>query len=63
MSGIGAYILSLVENVLFRGLAQPITARMGHFDEAQSRYMAHLAKAYYLFGLGLRQEVLSALGS
>ncbi|MCI9242849.1 MAG: hypothetical protein HFF43_05620 [Lawsonibacter sp.] len=34
-----------------------------HFDEAQSRYMAHLAKAYYLFGLGLRQEVLSALGS
>ena len=29
VSGIGAYILSLVENVLFRGLAQPITARMG----------------------------------
>ena len=29
VSGIGAYILSLVENVLFRGLARPITAQMG----------------------------------
>ena len=31
------------------------------FDEAQSRYMARLVQAYYLFGLGLRQELLSAL--
>lgn len=31
------------------------------FDEAQSRYMARLVRAYYLFGLGLRQELLSAL--
>lgn len=34
---------------------------LNRFDEAQSRYMARLAEAYYLFGLGLRQEVLSAL--
>lgn len=33
------------------------------FDEAQSRYMANLVNAYYLFGLGLRQEVLAALQS
>lgn len=31
------------------------------FDEAQSHYIAQLVQAYYLFGLGLRQEVLSAL--
>ena len=31
------------------------------FDEVQSRYMARLVQAYYLFGLGLRQELLSAL--
>ena len=36
-------------------------AALNHFDEAQSRYMARLVQAYYLFGLGLRQEVLSAL--
>lgn len=30
-------------------------------DEAQSRYMARLVQAYYLFVLGLRQELLSAL--
>ena len=34
---------------------------LNRFDEAQSRYLARLAEAYYLFGLGLRQEVLSAL--
>ena len=31
------------------------------FDEVQSHYIAQLVHAYYLFGLGLRQEVLSAL--
>lgn len=31
------------------------------FEEAQSHYMARLVRAYYLFGLGLRQELLSAL--
>ena len=31
------------------------------FDEAQSWYMAKLVNAYYLFGLGLRQEVIEAL--
>ena len=29
VSGMGAYILSLLENVFFRGIARPITARMG----------------------------------
>ena len=33
----------------------------GRIEEIQSRYMARLVQAYYLFGLGLRQEVLSAL--
>ncbi len=45
---------------------QELEDRLGYevlnrFDEAQSRYMARLVQAYYLFGLGLRQEVLSAL--
>lgn len=34
---------------------------LNRFDEVQSRYMARLVQAYYLFGLGLRQELLSAL--
>ena len=34
---------------------------LNRFDEAQSRYLARLGEAYYLFGLGLRQELLSAL--
>lgn len=34
---------------------------LNRYDEIQSRYMARLVQAYYLFGLGLRQEVLSAL--
>ena len=29
VSGIGAYILSLLENVLFKGIARPMTVRMG----------------------------------
>jgi len=32
-----------------------------HFEQAQSNYMAQLARAYYLFGLGLRQSLLAAL--
>ena len=36
-------------------------AALNRFDEAQSRYMARLVQAYYLFGLGLRQELLTAL--
>ncbi|MCI8422131.1 MAG: hypothetical protein HFF50_01150 [Lawsonibacter sp.] len=31
------------------------------FDEILSWYLARYTHAYYLFGLGLRQEVLSAL--
>ena len=30
------------------------------FENTQSWYMAKLVNAYYLFGLGLRQEVLDA---
>ena len=33
------------------------------FEQAQSWYMAKLVNAYYLFGLGLRQEIISALQS
>ena len=32
-----------------------------HFNQVQSHYIAQLVHAYYLFGLGLRQEVLFAL--
>ena len=32
------------------------------FEEAISAYEARLTHAYYLFGLGLRREVLRALG-
>lgn len=32
------------------------------FEEALNWHLAQYAHAYYLFGLGLRQEVLSALG-
>lgn len=31
------------------------------FDEILTQYLAQYVHAYYLFGLGLRQEVLSAL--
>lgn len=45
---------------------QELSDRLGYdefnrFDNIQSHYMAQLVHAYYLFGLGLRQEVLSAL--
>lgn len=36
-------------------------AALNRFDKAQSRYIARLVQAYYLFGLGLRQELLTAL--
>lgn len=35
---------------------------MDGFDEILARYLARYVHAYYLFGLGLRQEVLAALG-
>ena len=37
-------------------------AEVDDFDETLSWYLARYTHAYYLFGLGLRQEVLSALG-
>ena len=45
---------------------QELEDRLGYevsnrLSEIQFCYMARLVQAYYLFGLGLRQEVLSAL--
>lgn len=50
----------------YRAAEQELENQLGYqafnrFDEVQSRYLARLVQAYYLFGLGLRQEVLSAL--
>lgn len=50
----------------YRAAEQELENQLGYqafnrFDEVQSRYMARLVQAYYLFGLGLRQELLSAL--
>ena len=50
----------------FNAVSEQIAVTLGRelyldFEEAQSWYMAKLVNAYYLFGLGLRQEVLSAL--
>ncbi len=45
--------------------AEVLRTRLGTeydaFEETLSWYLAQYSKAYYLFGLGLRQEVLSAL--
>jgi len=46
--------------------AEQIAEKLGQelyldFEAAQSWYMAKLVNAYYLFGLGLRQEIISAL--
>ena len=50
----------------FEAISRKVAEKQGQelyldFEEAQSWYMAKLVNAYYLFGLGLRQEVLSAL--
>lgn len=50
----------------YQKVEQALKAQLGyeafnHFDEIQSCYMARLVHAYYLFGLGLRQDILSAL--
>ena len=50
----------------YRAVEQELEDRLGYetssrLEEIQSNYMARLVQAYYLFGLGLRQEVLSAL--
>jgi len=46
--------------------AAALRARLGtdfdNFEETLNWHLAQYAKAYYLFGVGLRQEVLSALG-
>ncbi len=50
----------------FQAISRQAAEKLGdefyfRFEDAQTRYMARLVNAYYLFGLGLRQEVLSAL--
>ena len=50
----------------FEAISKQVAEKLGRelyfdFESAQSWYMAKLVNAYYLFGLGLRQEVLSAL--
>jgi len=50
----------------YEAAADALRTRLGRdfdaFDETLSWYLAQYCKAYYLFGLGLRQEVVSALG-
>ena len=50
----------------FEAISRQVAEKLGKdlyfdFENAQSWYMAKLVNAYYLFGLGLRQAVLSAL--
>ena len=50
----------------FNAISEQVAEKLGkdlyfNFENAQSWYMAKLVNAYYLFGLGLRQEILSAL--
>ena len=50
----------------FNAISEQIAEKLGQelyldFEAAQSWYMAKLVNAYYLFGLGLRQEVILAL--
>ena len=50
----------------FEAISRQIAEKLGRelyldFEDAQSWYMAKLVNAYYLFGLGLRQEVILAL--
>ena len=49
----------------FNAISEQIAEKLGNdlyfnLENAQSWYMAKLVNAYYLFGLGLRQEVLAA---
>ena len=50
----------------FEMISAQIAEKLGkelyfEFERSQSWYMARLVNAYYLFGLGLRQEVIAAL--
>ncbi len=52
----------------YRSAEEALENRVGYaafsdFEEVQSHYIAQLVHAYYLFGLGLRQEVLRAMGA
>ena len=51
----------------YNAAAAKLRAQLGNekfdeFEEILNWHLAQYARAYYLFGLGLRQEVLSALG-
>ena len=50
------------ENAVEKLRAQLGEAEFNSFDEILTQYLARYVQAYYLFGLHLRQEVLSALG-
>ena len=50
------------ENMLGALEAQLGYERMQQVEDCFVRYLSQLAHVYYLFGLGLRQEVLWALG-
>lgn len=67
---VAAYCKTLPEYLeaerAYLAAGQELEDRLGYetssrFEEIHSCYMARLVQAYYLFGLGLRQEVLSAL--
>ena len=49
----------------YEAAASRLRAQLGEaydsFEETLNWHLAQYSKAYYLFGLGLRQEVLSAL--
>ena len=51
----------------YEALAEQMRQTMGKefyfaYEEALNAYMAREVHAYYLFGLGLRQELLASLG-
>lgn len=51
----------------FSAISKQVAEKLGRelyfdFESAQSWYMAKLANVYYLFGLGLRQEILEKIG-
>lgn len=50
------------EDMLESLKAQLGYSRMAQIEDCFLRYMARSVQAYYLFGLGLRQEVLWGLG-
>ena len=51
----------------FNAISHQVAEKLGRelyykFENTQSWYMAKLVNVYYLFGLGLRQEILEKIG-